>query len=327
MVQEINSFKFFYLAHGIMGLECLNGLLSDDIIPDLVITHLDYEKEKYYENFYLPIEELCLSNSIKHLKTKSLSDMLFFDEPYKNPTRGLPTDIVPDFSLYDAGICVGFMEIIRNNIFSIPSYGILNLHCGKLPFYRGRAPISRTLIDGNSYLTMTIHKIDEGVDSGDILLEKEIEISDDDNVNTLYEKCCEISSEAVKLALEKLQKGKATFMKQDLEKHPEANKKISEEESRIDWSKSSRQIHNLIRAITIPYPCAKTYFGDNKLCIIESEIITEDGTDFQNGEVVNVDNEMISVQCGKGILGIKRLCISGQGEIDKSKFSKGDFFV
>ena len=167
--------KFFYLAHGVMSNVCLRNLIEKKYVPDFVVVHKNYEREKLLESFYKPIENLCKNSSIKLLKTSSISELQ------------------KDIEGNDLGICVGFMEIIKKDIFEIPNYGILNLHCGKLPKYRGRAPISRTIMNGEKHLIISVHKIDEGVDSGDILNETKILIEDIDDVNSLYEKCSEKS--------------------------------------------------------------------------------------------------------------------------------------
>lgn len=278
--------KYFYLAHGIMALKGLRGLIDNNYPPEFVVTHKDFETGKMFDSFYAPIEKLCHDYDIPLLKSGKISGI-------KN-----------NFENFEFGICAGFMEIIGKDVFNIPKYGIINLHCGKLPLYRGRAPISRTIMDGNNFLTMSLHKIDEGVDSGDLLYEHDIEIGIDDDVNTLYDKCCNLSAELLIKGIDKLLSGKTNiFIKQDLALKTKPNKKITEEERKINWDKSVTDIHNLIRALTIPYPCAFAAYDGIKYNFIKSEIFDRDRCNArQPGELYFADDDYILINCIDGLL-------------------------
>jgi len=274
-----------------MALDGLKGLIGKNLYPDFVVVHKDLDIQKMYDSFYLPIEKICSDYDIPLLKAGKLAEI-------KN-----------NFKNYDFGICAGFMEIISKDVFSIPEYGILNLHCGKLPYYRGRAPISRTIMDGNNYLTMSLHKIDEGVDSGDLLLEDEIEIEINDDVNTMYGKCCSRTAEFLIKGIEKLYSGaEYLFVKQDLSLKEKPNKKISDSERKIIWEKSITDIHNLIRALTIPYPCAFSEYEDKKYYFVKSEIFDRDRCNARHpGEVYFADDEYTLINCIDGLLKITDL--------------------
>jgi methionyl-tRNA formyltransferase len=273
-----------------MGFECLKGLISKNHPPEFVVIHKDYEIEKKYEEFYKPIRETCFEYNIPLIKTDKVREI-------KN-----------NFTGYDSGICTGFMEIIEKEILEIPVLGIFNLHCGKLPCYRGRAPISRTIMEGNDELTMTLHKMDKGVDSGDILYEFNIAIDINDDVNTLYNKCCDKSSDTVIKGIEKLYSNKNTydiFKKQDLSLKPKANKKISDGERKIIWENSIKSIHNLVRALTPPYPCAYSFYEDRKFYFIKSEIFSiENCKGRKFGEIYFVDEDYLLINCKDGLLKI-----------------------
>jgi len=274
-----------------MALEGLKGLIGKNYHPGFVVVHKDLDIKKMYDSFYEPVEKICSDYDIPLLKTGNLSEL-------KN-----------NFVNYDFGICAGFMEIISKDVFNIPESGILNLHCGKLPFYRGRAPISRTIMDGNNSLTMSLHKIDEGVDSGDLLLEKDIEIEINDDVNTMYAKCCCLTADFLIKGIEKLFSGaKDIFVKQDLSLKEKPNKKISDSERKINWEKSITDIHNLIRALTIPYPCAFSEYEVKKYHFVKSEIFDRDRCNARHpGEMYFADDEYILINCMDGLLKITDL--------------------
>jgi methionyl-tRNA formyltransferase len=273
-----------------MGLECLKGLITKNYPPEFVVIHKNLEIEKKSQEFYQPIEKICSDYDIPLIKTEKVSE------------------INDNFIGFDFGICVGFMEIIGKDILENQKLGIFNLHCGKLPNYRGRAPISRTIMDGNDELTMTLHKMDEGVDSGDILYEFKIQIDIDDDVNTLYKKCCDASSDTVINGVEKLYSQNSIsdiFHKQDLTLKPKPNKKISDEERKINWDSNIKSIHNLIRALTPPYPGVYSTYENRKFHFIKSEIFSIETCKARNlGEIYFVDEDYLLINCKDGLLKI-----------------------
>lgn len=276
-----------------MGIECLKGLIKENYPPVFVVTHKSYDVEKKFNEFYHPLEEICSDYDIPLFKTDKINEI-------KN-----------NFSGFDFGICAGFMEIIGKDILNLHKFGILNLHCGKLPFYRGRAPISRTIMDGKDSLTITLHKMDEGVDSGDILIESDIPIDSKDDVNSLYKKCCEISHKIVINGIEKIYSinyGENIFKKQDLSLKPKPNKKITDEERKINWEKEIATIHNLIRALTCPYPCAFSIYEEKKYYFLKSEIFSLETCKARNyGEIYFVDEDYLLINCQDGLLKITEI--------------------
>lgn len=271
-----------------MALEGLRGLIDRNYHPEFVVVHKDYDIQEMHESFYAPIEKLCSDYDIPLLKSGNLAE-------FKD-----------NFRTSDFGICAGFMEIIGKDVFEIPKHGIINLHCGKLPLYRGRAPISRTIMDGNIFLTMSLHKINEGVDSGDLLLEQEIEIGTGDDVNSIYEKCCKNAADVLIKGADRLFSGrKDIFTVQDLSLKEKPNKKITDAERRISWEKSVEAIHNLIRALTIPYPCAYSEYEGKKYNFIKSEIFDRDRCNArQPGELYFADDDYILINCIDGLIKI-----------------------
>ncbi|MFC2092673.1 methionyl-tRNA formyltransferase [Bacteroidota bacterium] len=286
-------------------------MIEKKYVPDFVVVHKDYEKEKLLESFYKPIENLCENSSIELLKTSSISEL-------QKDSEG-----------NDLGICVGFMEIIKKDIFKIPKYGILNLHCGKLPKYRGRAPISRTIMNGERYLIISVHKIDEGVDSGDILNETEILIDDNGDVNSLYKKCSEKSAESIIESIEKIESGNPIFLKQDISPDSKPNKKISYEERRINWDNDINKIRNLIRALVPPYPCACSVLDGEEYNFLASEIDSHtNDKNWENGQIMNIENNSMLINCSNGIIKINKISDrNSEIIVMKEKFKIGDIFI
>src|SRR5665647_291101 len=109
--------KYFILAFGEMSLRSVGDLISMNTAPAFVVTHKSYLYDEYKEKFYDKLEELCKANSVELIKTDNVSEL-------KDKIKGT-----------EVGICAGFMEIIKSDVFDAPKYGILNLHCGELPEY------------------------------------------------------------------------------------------------------------------------------------------------------------------------------------------------
>jgi methionyl-tRNA formyltransferase len=302
--------KYFILAFGEMSLRAVGDLISMNTPPAFVVTHKSYLYDEYKEKFYDKLEELCSSHNIELLKTDNVSEL-------KDKISGM-----------EVGICAGFMEIIKSDVFDAPKYGILNLHCGELPEYRGRAPISRTIMDGRDSLCMTLHKIDAGVDSGDILIEKKIIIDEDDDVNTLYYKCSINTAVIIHAGLELLRINKAdTFKKQNISERNKPHKKIMDEERKIDWQVSVKQIFNKIRALTIPYPTAYTHLNGVQYNFLKAKPVYSSNISEKYGVIYEVHPDFILINCKNGILMVYDIRDKDMEKVEiKSAFKEGDTF-
>ncbi|MBS1517191.1 MAG: hypothetical protein JSS91_03810 [Bacteroidetes bacterium] len=300
--------NFFYLAHSVMSFECLKGMVSNGMIPELVVIHKDLEREKLRSEFYEPITRFCRDKNIKLTETDNVNE------------------ISSGIEKFDTGICVGFMNILNKEIFSVPVNGIYNLHCGRLPEYRGRAPISRSIMNGEQFLTISMHKIDEGVDSGDVCIEREIKIENTDDVNSLYKKCSDLSSELITDLLYQLENHGLKFRKQIIAGPP--NRKVGENERRINWNDSSLSVFNLIRAVTFPYPCAYSFYKGNKILFLGSEYpVMQDGHEYPAGVIKDISPEAVEIYCGKGSVRILKAADEGLNEINfPEKIKTGEKF-
>jgi methionyl-tRNA formyltransferase len=174
----------------------------------------------------------------------------------------------------DLFISMSFNQIFKKNICNIPRLGIINCHAGKLPYYRGRNILNWALINDEKDFGITVHYIDEGIDTGDIILQKLYPISDEDNYLTLLEKsfeeCARILYEAIKI----IQADKVKAIKQSLI-HPVGfycgRRGIGDEI--INWNQNSRDLFNFIRAICFPGPKATTFLNGNEVKINSSNLI------------------------------------------------------
>lgn len=298
--------KFFILIHSVSSYVCLKKLIEKGYRPGVVITHKNYEREKLSENFYIPVEKLCRTNKIKLIQSDN------------------PAEFISELENYDVGICVGYMKILKKDLIDKAKYGIFNLHCGKLPEYRGRAPISRTIMNGDLELIATLHKMDEGIDSGSIAVETKIKIASKDDVNTLYKKFSENSYKSIIELLKKLRSGKLKLKKQR-GTSKKAYTILSEEECRIDWKKNTKEIFNKIRALKAPYPQAYTTLDERKY-FINNTAMTRLAVKNKPGVIEKVAGDKVFVNTTDGIIKVSEI-YSDNNKINLLKdFKAGDTF-
>ena len=309
--------KFVYFAHSEMSLRCLEGLIKKSIIPSLVVISVS---KGLNQQFMSEMNVICLENEIELI---NICDKC---EQSEIKTLGKTEDIIPIIKDYDFGLSVGFMKILPEAVFNAPRNGMINLHCGRLPQYRGRAPISRAIMEGENSVVITVHKIDKGVDSGDVLEEFEIKLNDNDDVNTIYEKCCEASGKVAIKAISKLAKENAHFRKQEPDFVP--REKISEEERKIKWNMTAREAFNKIRAITFPYPGATVSYGGKEYIVLTSEIVKEnDNHEGHGGESLSTGERYVEVALSDGSLLLKDIFKNGSLLKDyKKEFKEGRRF-
>ena len=298
--------KFFILIHSVSSYVCLKKLIEKGYKPGVVITHEKYEREKLSEDFYIPVEKFCKRNKIELIQSDN------------------PAEFISKLENYDVGICVGYMKILKKDLIDKAKYGIFNLHCGKLPEYRGRAPISRTIMNGDAELIATLHKMDEGVDSGPIAVETKIKITSKDDVNTLYKKFSENSYKSIVELFKKLRTGKLKLRKQRSVSN-KAYTILSEEECRIDWKKNTKQIFNKVRALKAPYPQAFTCLNEKKY-FVNNAAMTRQAVKNKPGVIEKVTGEKLYVNTRDGIIKVSEI-YSDNKKINLLKdFKAGDTF-
>lgn len=203
-------------------------------------------------------------------------------------------------------VVIAFGQILPVEILNIPQYGCINIHSSLLPKYRGAAPIQWAIINGEEVTGVTTMFMDEGMDTGDILLKKEVNIYPEDTAQELHNRLSIEGAELLKETLDQLIRGQLTRKKQN---HEEATYApiLKKEIGLIDWSKSSKDIINLIRGLT-PWPSAYTYYKDKLIKIWKAENYNEIYDSNSFGEIVEIiKDEGIVVKTGDGSLIIKEL--------------------
>ena len=176
----------------------------------------------------------------------------------------------------DLFVSMSYNQIFRNRIYSLPRLGTINCHAGKLPFYRGRNILNWALINDEKEFGITVHYVDEGIDTGDIILQRTYPITDEDNYDTLlqvaYKECPNILYDSIK----QIQSGTATRTVQDtISKHGLYCGMRQVGDEIINWNQTSREIFNFVRAICKPGPMALTYDEHEAVYINKIKFIAE----------------------------------------------------
>ena len=176
----------------------------------------------------------------------------------------------------DLFVSMSFNQIFKPKTFNYPSLKTINCHAGKLPFYRGRNILNWALINDEKEFGITVHYVDEGIDTGDIILQKTYPITDSDDYGTLletaYKECPALLYDAIK----QIQSGAAKRIKQDtINPHGLYCGMRGSGDEILDWNQTSREIFNFIRSITKPGPCACSYTNNGKILFVRSEEIPD----------------------------------------------------
>lgn len=244
------------------------------------------------------------------------------DIPVFQPERIKRPEAVEQLKTYEADVFIvaAFGQILSQEILDMPTYGCLNIHASLLPKYRGASPIQHVIIDGEEKTGITIMQMDAGIDTGDILYQKELSIDRQDTYSTLYEKLTSLGGTAIVEALELLVQGALQPVKQRDEDCCYA-RIITKDMGRIDFDRDALSIERLIHGMD-PWPSAYTSYQGRQLKIWDAVAEEEDAPDMEPGTVVNVGKQDFAVATGRGILRIRELQLEG-----KKRMSAHDFLL
>lgn len=223
----------------------------------------------------------------------------------------------------DLFVVIAFGQILKKEALDIPKISAINLHGSLLPRYRGAAPTNWAIMNGDKVTGVTIIKMNERMDEGDIILKREVSIEPDDTNITLNEELSALGAKALMEAIGSLGSGNATFEKQNKAEVTMAPK-LKKEDGLIDWKKQAQVIHSRVKGL-MPWPGAYTVCGPKKLKILNTELITYPYRDGRvPGEVLDVVKGIgIVVNTGSGAIVIRYLQLEGGKALDADSFLRG----
>ena len=221
-------------------------------------------------------------------------------EPFLSFARDSGCDVFASMS-YD--------QIFQKDLLSIPPLGVINCHAGRLPFYRGRNVLNWVLVNDEKHFGVTVHYVDEGIDTGDIILQELLPIHDSDDYGTLLARATPACAKLLHRALGLIESGKVEVTPQsDLDPVGMycVGRRLGDEV--IDWNDSSRDVFNLVRAVAAPGPLASAYLRDEEVKIVRAEMVP--GAPIYRGipgSVVGKDGPWLTVKCLDSIVRVKIL--------------------
>ena len=213
-------------------------------------------------------------------------------------------------------VVAAYGKILPKEIIDYPRYGCINVHGSLLPKYRGAAPIQWAVINGEKETGVTIMKMNEGLDTGDILTVKTIPIEADDTAESVFDKLSSLGAEMITDALEKLGRGELIPIPQDDSLATYAPM-LSKDDSVIDWTKTSAEVTDLIRGL-YSWPVAQTALNGKKLKILSASPSDSSG---EPAEIISIDP--LTVACGSGSAIIRELQLEGKKRMDPKTFLIG----
>lgn len=274
--------KIVFMGTPDFAVPCLKQLLADQQQVVAVFTQPDKPKGRHYTLTPPPVKLLAQEHGIPVFQPTTLRDGTAYAT-----LQALQPDLI---------VVVAYGKILPQEILDLPQYGSINIHASLLPKLRGAAPIQWAILNGESETGVTAMQMDAGMDTGDILLQENLSIGENETAGELFGRLSALGAKALQCTLERLKRGTLTRSPQDNARATTAPI-LSKAVSPIDWTRSAQDIHNQIRGLS-PWPVATTHIADKTLKIHASRIVLG-ATSGQPGEILESHNQLL-VACGEG---------------------------
>lgn len=239
------------------------------------------------------------------------------DEEFVNELRKINPDVI---------VVVAFGQILSKEILDMPKYGCVNVHASLLPKYRGASPIQWAVIDGCEYSGVTTMMMNEGIDTGDILLVEKVKLDSKETGGSLFDKLSGVGAALLVKTLDELEKGTVKPVKQN-ETESTHVKMLDKSFGNIDFSMEAVRIERLIRGLN-PWPSAFTHFNGKLLKIWDADVcddvVCESCESVVNGMITHVNNNSFIVKCGDNSLKINELQLEGKKRMKTQDFLRGN---
>jgi methionyl-tRNA formyltransferase len=283
----------------------LGGLISSPHQVGLVISQPDPRKGRGRRTERTPVAELALSYDLLLRQPDSISE------------------ISDELSNYDVLVVAAYGQILHPETLYAASQGAWNVHASLLPKYRGAAPVERAIMAGESETGVTIIRMDEGLDTGPMALQRPVAILPDMNAGELTELLAITGAKAIVEGLDLLQKNILTLVDQD-SRHATYASKISDQDRIIKWGREVGEVHDQIRALA-PHIGARTFHPDveGPVKIWRSGILDRADVSSEAGYIA-AENGHITVNCGEGCLEVLELQVPGGRRLQARDFLLGN---
>lgn len=220
----------------------------------------------------------------------------------------------------DLFVVAAYGKILPKAVLEMPKYGCVNVHASLLPAWRGAAPIQRAVMAGDTVGGVTMMYMDEGLDTGDIILQRSMDIPSDMTAGEYHDALCELSAEALRHFLRLAENGSIPRQKQPASFTYAA--KIEKEETYVSFRETAKQTVNRIRGLE-PFPCAFALLNGKRIKLHQACIEQESGVYGEPGTLLSAKQDGITVACADGCVRLLSLQPEGKGRMDAFSFANG----
>lgn len=299
--------KIIFMGTPDFAVPCLDMLVKEGHEVCLVVTQPDKPKGRGKKMLFPPVKEKAIEYGIEVFQPVKVKE-----EEAVEKLRSYNADII---------VVVAFGQILPESILNMPKYGCVNVHGSLLPKYRGAAPIQWSVINGDTKTGVTTMYMEKGLDTGDMLLKAEFDISDEDTYGTVHDKMCVMGADVLKETLVKIENGTIVREKQD-DALSNYAPMISKETGHIDWNKTSFEIINLIRGLD-PVPAAWTVYNEEVLKIWKAVKFECDNTTAKCGEIADITKKGFVVKTGDGFVLVTEIQARGGKRMATDAYMRG----
>ncbi len=302
-----DKFRIIFMGTPEFAVPSLEALLSGPDQVVAVVTQPDRPKGRGKKLTPPPVKQLALANDVPVLQPTKIRG-----EDFLATLRGFQPDLI---------VVTAYGRILPGHLLNMPPLGTINVHGSLLPGYRGAAPVQWALINNDIETGVTIMQMDEGMDTGDILLPAAIPIEPDDTAGSLAVKLAELGGRTLAAALDLLRRGELSPQKQD-DSLATLAPPLAKEDGLVDWSRPALAISGLIRGLD-PWPTTYTFLQGTRIRLFCPQVVATAEKNLPPGTVCRADSQGIVVATGRDLLRIKEVQPEGKRRMSVEAFLCG----
>lgn len=299
--------KILFMGTPDIASGCLEKLIKEKYDVIGVVTQPDKQVGRGKKIVFSPVKQVAIENNLPVYQPERAKE-----ESFVNEIKDLNPDVI---------VVVAYGQLLSKEFLNIPKYGCVNVHVSLLPKYRGAAPINWVIINGEEKTGVSTMFMDEGLDSGDIILQSEFKLDDEITAGELHDWMTLEGSKVLCETLDLIKDGKAPRTPQNHDEFsyaPIMDKNLGH----VDFSKTAREIHNLVRGVN-PWPSAYTTYMDKKMKVWKTKVLDEKSTK-EPGTILKVDKEGIKVSTKDKVILITEIQMPNKKRMEVKEFIKGN---
>lgn len=299
--------KILFMGTPDIASGCLQKLIDKKYNIIGVVTQPDKQVGRGKKIVFSPVKQVAIENNLpiyQPIRAK--------EDTFVNEIKKLNPDVI---------VVVAYGQILSKEFLEIPNYGCINVHVSLLPKYRGAAPINWVLINGEEKTGVSTMFMDEGLDTGDIILQSEFTLDNEITAGELHDKMTVEGAKLLCETLDLIKEGNAKRIPQNHDEFsyaPIMDKKLGH----VDFSKTAKEIHNLVRGVN-PWPSAYTTYMDKKIKIWKTKVLCEKSSKTP-GTILKIDKEGIRVSTNDNTILITEIQMPNKKRMEVKEFIKGN---